>query len=448
MANIYVKSGAAGAANGTSWTDAYTTLLAAIAAAAAGDSIWVSNNHSEAPSSNTSYTIAGTVGSPVYITCVLDTQSAPFAETHRRTTAVIGATGNTVLSFNGYAEIYGIAITAGTGSGTATINVGNSSSSGIKFNRCTLNIGSSGSGGRLSFSIGPTGSGQFMRSELVDTTMQFAHASQSIVVRNGRINWRSTDSNLYSKVAGTTPTTLFIAGTGTPCGAEIVCDGVDLSPITGTLVGAIPACQRYIFRNCKVNASLTAFAARQTESAGALVESYDCDSGTTKGKHGRHGLYAGDLTTDFAVYRDSGATLDGSTHYSWKLVSTANAKDFTPLRTIELTKRNTTVGSPISPVAEILNDGLDLTTAEVFVDWYYMGASANVATYVGTTYAGRLDASGAPAITTSTESWTNGLSTPKPQKMSATFTPQEAGLIRAVVHLLRASTTLYVDPNM
>ena len=40
-ANIYVKDGASGANNGSSWSDAYTTLTAAIAASASGDIIYV-----------------------------------------------------------------------------------------------------------------------------------------------------------------------------------------------------------------------------------------------------------------------------------------------------------------------------------------------------------------------------------------------------------------------
>lgn len=445
-ANIYVKSGAAGAANGSSWTDAYTTLGAAITAAAAGDFIWVSNNHSEAPSATVTYTIAGTNAAPVYVTCVLDTQSAPFAETHRRETASIACTGNQTITINGYAEIYGVAFAAGAGSGTALVVLGGAAS-GLTFRRCTIAPGSSGVSAQIRIGATPASSGLAGRFRFIDTAFQFANASQGIAVRSGRVEWKSTDSNLYSKVSGTTPTTLF-QSLNTPCGAEIVCDGVDLSPITGTLVGAILACQRYIFRNCKIHASLTAFSARQSDPSAVIVESYNCDSSTTKGKHGRHGLYSGDVDSDLSVYRNAGATLDGSTHYSWRMVSVAASKDFAPLRTIEIDKRNTTVGSPISPVIEILNDGDDLTSGDIYTEFYYMGATTNVATFIASTYSGRLDAGSAAALTTSSESWSNALSVPKPQKMSATFTPQEAGLIRAVVHLVRASKTVYVDPFM
>jgi len=43
MSRIYVKASAAGANNGTSWTDAYTSLTSALAAASSGDEVWTSN---------------------------------------------------------------------------------------------------------------------------------------------------------------------------------------------------------------------------------------------------------------------------------------------------------------------------------------------------------------------------------------------------------------------
>ena len=58
MAIVYVDSNASGAANGTSWTDAYATLTAAYTAETTdGTEFWVASNHSESAASFT-YTIA------------------------------------------------------------------------------------------------------------------------------------------------------------------------------------------------------------------------------------------------------------------------------------------------------------------------------------------------------------------------------------------------------
>ena len=47
MATIYVDDTASGAADGTSWTDAYTTMNAALLAASNGDLILIDDGHDE-----------------------------------------------------------------------------------------------------------------------------------------------------------------------------------------------------------------------------------------------------------------------------------------------------------------------------------------------------------------------------------------------------------------
>jgi len=58
MAIYYVDNTATGAANGASWTDAYTTLGAAVSAVAADNTIYVSHTHTEQPNVNTTYAFA------------------------------------------------------------------------------------------------------------------------------------------------------------------------------------------------------------------------------------------------------------------------------------------------------------------------------------------------------------------------------------------------------
>jgi hypothetical protein len=65
MANVYVYSGAAGAGTGADWTNAYTTLTAALAAKAAGDDFWVAHDHAETQASALTLTSPGTPASAV-----------------------------------------------------------------------------------------------------------------------------------------------------------------------------------------------------------------------------------------------------------------------------------------------------------------------------------------------------------------------------------------------
>jgi hypothetical protein len=61
---IYVNSGAGGGNDGSSWTDAYTSLQTALAAANAGDELWVAGGPYELTSSGATFTLKSVV--PVY----------------------------------------------------------------------------------------------------------------------------------------------------------------------------------------------------------------------------------------------------------------------------------------------------------------------------------------------------------------------------------------------
>lgn len=63
MAIIFAYSAAGGANNGTSWTDAYTSLNTALAAVAAGDTVLVSGTFNE----TVTISVAGTVTAPVLV---------------------------------------------------------------------------------------------------------------------------------------------------------------------------------------------------------------------------------------------------------------------------------------------------------------------------------------------------------------------------------------------
>lgn len=68
MATKYVNSGASGANNGTSWTDAWTSLGSAVAGCSAGDTVKVHKTHDEIGSID--WSLPGTLANPLIIICV------------------------------------------------------------------------------------------------------------------------------------------------------------------------------------------------------------------------------------------------------------------------------------------------------------------------------------------------------------------------------------------
>src|SRR5688572_7851775 len=126
MANIYVRSAAAGVADGTSWTDAYVTLKAACEAAgtAAGDDFWVAGDHAETTAAALTITCKGTLAAPSRIVCVSHTGTVPPVSADLLATATVTTTGNSALTLSGCAYVYGIIFSCGTTAASPSFALG------------------------------------------------------------------------------------------------------------------------------------------------------------------------------------------------------------------------------------------------------------------------------------------------------------------------------------
>lgn len=107
----YVYHGATGAGDGTSWTDAYTSLIAAIAARAAGEEYWLASDHDETNTSTQTYGFKGTIANPDR--CLSVNRSTDALEAG----ALIKVTGDTsYLLFTGSVYVNGVTTDTGTSS--------------------------------------------------------------------------------------------------------------------------------------------------------------------------------------------------------------------------------------------------------------------------------------------------------------------------------------------
>src|SRR4051812_1694563 len=114
MANVYVRSAAAGTGTGADWTNAFTTLAAALTAGAAGDSFWVSEDHAETGTSAKTMTSPGTVSNPCFVYCVDHSGSVPPVSADLRTTATITTTSTGDMTTAGSMYVYGTIFSCGT----------------------------------------------------------------------------------------------------------------------------------------------------------------------------------------------------------------------------------------------------------------------------------------------------------------------------------------------
>lgn len=437
MANFYVYSGAVGTATGADWTNAKTTLAAAATAAAAGDDIWVADDHAESVAASANITFAGTSGVPNRCFCVRRTGgSVPPVAADLRTTATVTTTGATNVVIGGTIYMYGITFNAGSGAVAANINLNNSARNQV-YEQCVFKIvGTTGTNAMTLGTVAGT------RVEFIDCKFGVAAVGQNIVVNQGSIFiWRST-SGMQALTGATIPTSIFSGAAAIP---TVELRGLDLSQLgSGNSIFANAGANAKII-NCKLNSLATIMSAAPGQSSAAGIQLLGSGSA---GIVERNELlqFGGNLTTETTIVRTGGAS-DGTTAFSWKLVSNANLKRQQPMQTFEGAIWNAAVGSAKTLTVHIVTDNVTLTDAEAWLEVEYLGSSASpLASFVSDGAASQLATAAAQA--TSTETWTTtGLTTPVKQKLEVTFTPQMAGLIRWRVRFAKASTTVYVCPK-
>lgn len=444
MATVYYKSTAAGLADGTSWTDAYTTLTAALAGAGAGGIIYVSSASAETISANATYNSPGTASQPVRMICVAEATPP----TTLATTATHTNTGaNTTFFGSGYIYVYGILFVSG--SATSSGKFATASGGMWSFEKCGFKLGGSSSTANIIFGVShATHSDQYFK--LHNCTFQFTNVAQFIGIRC-RWDWTGSQSSI---LGSTFPTYLFSGSSGGECDANIV--GVDLSALsTGKSLVSISSAvnSRFTFTNCKLSSDVSLVANTPPSPAGMVVKIINSDNDDALMCQYQVESYRGSITQSTSTKRTGGAT-NGTTAYSLKMVSAAEVTFLTPLTSDPIDYWNNTTGSPITINIPVITDAVTLKESEAWVEIEYLGTSGNplgllVTDSESNLLTAHISPSSSAAQTTDTDStWTTDIASPTKQKLSVTFTPQEKGLIRARVFLARASTTMYFDPKV
>jgi hypothetical protein len=440
VAVIYLRStDGSDASDGLTWANAKATLAAALTAAGAGGTVYVSDNHAETQASAMTLTSPGTAASPVTVICVNDAGD-PEPPTQLATTGTVSTTGTNSINFAGFAYVYGITFFAGDVASNAGFFFQSASPWWWTCEQCVFDFTtSSANNPRLFVGINSTASDD-SQLELIDSDLNFGNAAQGIVVRCPLV-WKG------GSILGTAPTVLMIASGAGKTGHAIV-RGVDLSAMgsgTSLVDAANGNHQDYIFENCKLGSSVAVTTGSVAGQGGVTVELVNCDSADTNYRYCKK-VYQGEITHETTIVRTGGAS-DGTTPISRKMVSSANSKFYSPL-VLEVDQFWNESTSELTVTVEVVTDNVTLTDAEAWLEVEYLGTSGfPISTFISDRASNILST---PANqTTSTETWTTtGLATPVKQKFSVTFTPAEKGVIKARVMLAKASTTMYVCPKV
>lgn len=436
MATWYVNSAAGGTAAGTSWANACLTIAAAIALSAAGDDFDVLSTHAETSASTITLTFKGTPAAPNRVfSC--DNTNSPAQAGDLLAGASVATTGSAAnLNVNGYAYIYGVAFSVGSGANTGSIYIGPSAAFEQAFDTCAFKFLSTTN---AFLEIGNTSANVGQNAIFTGTTVNFANLASGLVMIGGQLTWKNT----AAAIAGTAPTDLLLASAAGHL-AIVMFDGVDLSgvPSGKTIVAAMNAPANIQLANCELATGVTVCATPLAP--GVNVDLVNSDSAATGNRQERY-RYQGALTRESTVVKTGGAS-DDVAALSWKVVTSANAKVQSPFDCFEIAVWSDTAGVSHTVSIDVITDNVVLNTNDVWVEAQYLGSSSYpLASMASSGVATQLTAGSALAASTST--WTTtGLGTPKPQKLSVTFTAQTKGYVRLFVRVAKASTTMWIDP--
>jgi hypothetical protein len=421
-------------------------MAGAITDAAAGNTIYVSDNHDETTAAAITLTFPGDNASPNRVLCVDDSAEPPTA---LATTGIIKTTTgansrNIIVQGSAYVEGLTFAPAYGAATNYANIQLNTAAPDIQKYVKCAF------------VSNGINNSNKYLRLSS-GTGNSFVHLDDCTIDMGGGTS--SPGVTLYNRVDITggsylnPPSVLFTPKTD--AGRTFVCtiSGMDLSAAGSgcSLVNVTTLGAGIIgFINCKLGASV-ALTTGTWPGYGGRVRVHNSDSADTQGFMYEED-YAGYVTRETTIKMTGGAS-DGTTGYSWKMVSSAGAEyPMIPFVSPVMVTWNDTTGSSITVTAEIVHDsqgagtGSDFQDDEIWLEVLYLGTS-------GFPLGGYITNAKATVLSTaadhpnSSETWTTtGLTTPVKQSLSVSFTPQEKGYVHATVRLAKASKTVYVNP--
>ena len=419
------------------WTGAAGDLVTVTNAstsgfAAAGDKIFLSSDHSETTAAITGLisSISG-VGWTTLTTSILSVNrsgSVPPVAADILSGASITLTS---INIDPARPTYFEGLTLVASGGNITFNQTNYSS--VYLKNCSLQLSGASSTYRIA-------NGGFSEIIFDNTSVSFANAGQAF---NFSTSLSLTWINTATPLLGTATTVLFLGG-GTI--SLVACRGVDFSGYAGTFVSMTSSLfdMNLLLDSCKVSASAT-FLSGTPSGNGGSVELVNCWDGTNV----RNERYTtgGSTVTERTITLTGGAADDVGA-FSLKMVSGSTRIDkwVTPIASFWIDVENTAIGVSKTATVEIVSSAA-LNNDDIWLQLEYMGASGTpLATVANSQPATPLTA--AVAVPTSTAAWNSSPATPVYQHLQITFTPQRAGRVRGRVMLGKASTTVYVDPNI
>lgn len=452
MTDFFIDDTATGTDSGADKTNAFISFTQLLASAfAAGDRAFGAHTHIEGLVADTTFTFPGTVTLLNEIYSVDFAGSSPPVAADLRAGALIDCTNNLILAGSFY--MHGMVIRSGitSASGGDDLNIATSGQQLQIYEECAL--ATLGSSATATMNIGVTDSSNTGKATVrfINTVLGIGNVNSTVMVENAYVSWRNASGKgvavdiTTSRHANPTMDLFSMSGRS----AFVDLDGLDFSNLSDLdglfdVSGSDDGVQGLV-SNCKLNATFAlATGTRGDVPRGNILTLVNCDDGDTNYLFERD-VKQGNIVTDTA--KTLNAT-NGTTAFSWKMVSSADADFVDPLYTPWIPVWVDSTGSK-TVTLEILHDG-GVTNLNDDEFWIEVMFALNTGDPLYGLVTDRMVPLATPAAQTDSVEgdWTEDLANENAQKaVTASITVNEKGLIYARLALAKPSQTIWFDPD-
>lgn len=433
MAIVYVWNGATGAADGTSWTDAYTTLGAAWSAWSSGDVVYMHSGHSESSATTINYASGSMTNADPFMCYSVDKDNSD-AYTPASAAQVTVTGTNADLDIDDASWFYGVYFKIDDGD-----VIGTSASVGsVSFVDSTIRIGDSETANRVisSFS-GVLFESCTFTSQLSTNALYFSNVDNAWFVN-------CTFTGKFSLGSG-------IGIFGSETDGPSIFQGCDFTGVTSatTVVGSATTGAKAF--NCKYPSGMTFADNIATPDVGYMVNAaFACTldgASTAKNYDVEMSNSYGRVVHDTSIYRDSGwSDEEGTTQLSHKV--TPDSSLSYPVQYIfgpDLVAYADSTGSKTFTVYCVHDFTTAPTKDEAWIEVAYLGTSNSTLH----SFAGGRSVLSSATWTVGTEAWT-GASGKTKMELSATATINKTGVYAVRVYLgkYEAAKALWYCPKV
>lgn len=437
----------------------------------AGDTLFVGNNHTESIAASTVYTFPGTPTSPNYVFAVDASKwtgsYVPVGADLKPYSSIVNITGAShTATINGSFLMYGPIFKTGSGQSTVcSILIAQAAGNQQQYHDCAVWNQSTSASSLVVFGSTTAANLAGVYVSFQDSSFKFGATTQSAQV------------NCPLFITGNPIQSILISGSSVPAslfsdsfaGAKsIYAFGTDFSSATGYCVANNVNAFNVEMIGCKTAFSGLISATPSSPNTVRVVHEGCGSAGNTYELHIADG--GGTLDTDTSNFKNGGSTIDGNTGLSWKVTGTGNATQNAPFCCPPLFFRTDTVGVARTAMIDIMFDGsagalntTNLTDVQIYFDlqsYVHSGSSlcsstfdtataSNATQHMGAVVA-QLTGAALATQPTSTATWTtSGVTTPMMNSLTASFTPQAAGLFTIRIRVVLGSgQTVWIDPEV